>query len=96
MQTMARSKKVERLTNYMEVLTGDILSNILTEYKGVRLSEGQKKDIKACALNRLWPMYITTPTGKDFVRKIVVEDKIEKDVVRELRAAIDKVRSNPR
>ncbi len=84
------------MTNYMEVLADGILEGILPEYKGVRFTEGQKQDIKACALNRLWPMYVTTPTGKDFIKKVVAEDKIEKDVARELRAAIDKVRQHPR
>jgi hypothetical protein len=41
-------------------------------------------------------MYITTNSGKDFIQKIVIEDKIEKDVIRELRAAMDIVRSHPR
>jgi hypothetical protein len=96
MQTISKNQKSSRITNYMEVLTEDILEGILPEYKGVKFNEDAKKDIKAFALNRLWPMYVTTSDGKNFVKKIVVEDKIEKDVVRELRAAIDKVRSNPR
>jgi len=41
-------------------------------------------------------MYTTTSTGKDYLKKVVVEDKVEKDVIRELRVAIDIVRSNPR
>ena len=96
MQTVSKNQKPARIANYMEVIAGDILENILPEYKGVRFSPEAKKDIKAFALNRLWPMYITTSEGENFVKKIIVEDKIEKDVARELRAAIDKIRSNPR
>ena len=96
MQTVTKSQKPARVTNYMEIIANDILEGILPEYKDVRFSPDAKKDIKAFALNRLWPMYITTSQGENFVKKIIVEDKIEKDVARELRAAIDKIRSNPR
>ncbi len=84
------------LTNYMEILTDNILDEILAEEKINRLPKDAIQDVKALALNRLWPMYLTTESGKDFIRKIVVEDKIEQDVVRELRAALDIVRQNPR
>lgn len=92
-----RSKKPSRVTNYMEELTGDLLEDLLdTEYKGPRFSSSNIQDIKALALNRLWPMYATSEAGKSFLRRVVVEDKIEKDVVRELRVAINIVRANPR
>ena len=84
------------MTNYMEELADHALSDLLSEYKRARFSAGALQDIKALALNRLWPMYTTTSTGKDFLKKVVEEDQIEKDIVRELRAAIDIVRSNPR
>ncbi len=96
MPTLMKKEKRGRITNYMEELTGGILENLLDEYKKERFSTSAIQDIKALALNRLWPMYITTTSGKDFIKKIVTEDKIEKDVVRELRAAIDIVRTNPR
>ena len=95
MQTTANPKGVHRLSNYMEVLTDNVLGDLLSkERKG--LTEGAIQDIKALALNRLWPMYTTTLSGQDFLKKIIEEDKIEKDVARELKAAIDIVRSNPR
>ena len=96
MKTVKTAKKTGRLTNYMEELAGDILDDLLSEYRGSRFSTNAIRDIKALALNRLWPMYTTTSLGKDFIRKIVVEDRIEQDVVRELKAAINIVRSNPR
>ncbi len=80
----------------MEDLSQNVLEDLLSEHKGARFSEGAIQDIKALALNRLWPMYTTTTSGKDFLKKVVEEDKIEKDIVRELRAAIDIVKSNPR
>jgi hypothetical protein len=85
-----------RLTNYMEELTADILGEMLIKERSESFSDRAIQDIKALALNRLWPMYTTTMTGKDFLRKIVVEDKVERDIVRELRAAMDIVRTNPR
>jgi hypothetical protein len=92
----AKNKTSGCLTNYMEELADKVLESLLLEYKGVRFASGARQDIKALALNRLWPMYTTTDSGKNFARKAVVQDSIEKDVVRELRAAIDIVRSNPR
>ena len=84
------------LTNYMEILTDNILDEILADEKTNRLSKEAVQDVKALALNRLWPMYLTTETGKDFIRKVIIEDKIEQDVIHELRAALDIVRQNPR
>ena len=85
-----------RLTNYMEELTGDILEDLIEREKNGNFTNQAIQDIKALALNRLWPMYTTTPTGRDFLKKVVIEDQIEKDIVRELRAAINIVRANPR
>ena len=94
-QTISKNQKAGRLNNYMEELANDVLGDLLAKYKDA-FTAGMVRDIKALALNRLWPMYTTTTSGRNFLRKIVVEDKIEKDVIRELRAAIDIVRSNPR
>ena len=95
MKTRRKAKTANRLTNYMEVITETVLGDLLAqERKG--FSDVAIQDIKALALNRLWPMYTTSTSGQDFLRKIIEEDKIEKDVVRELKAAIDIVRSNPR
>ena len=82
----------------MEELAADMLEGLMSEpeYSHSRFTETTKEDIKALALNRLWPMYTTTNTGKDFLKRIVVEDKIEQDIVRELKAAIAIVRANPR
>ncbi len=93
--TAKKQKNKFLLTNYMEELTGDILDGILAKERA-SFSHDAIADIKALALNRLWPMYVTSASGKDFVRKIVVEDKVEQDVVRELRAAMDIVKSHPR
>ena len=84
------------MTNYMEELADNVLEGLLPEYKGARFTTHAIRDIKALALNRLWPMYTTTDSGINFLKKIIEEDKIEKDVIRELRAAIDIVKSNPR
>jgi hypothetical protein len=89
-------KPINRLTNYMEELTGSILEDLLDEYRPARFSDTAIRDIKALALNRLWPMYTTSDSGKDFIKKVVVEDQVEKDVIRELRAAIDIVKTHPR
>ena len=96
MPAVDKQHKSSRMANYMEELTECVLEGLLPEYKGARFSTDAIQDIKALALNRLWPMYTTSDSGKNFLRKIIQEDKIEKDVIRELRAAIDIVKSNPR
>ncbi len=83
------------ISNYMEELTTGILDSLLAKERA-RLNEQAIQDIKALALNRLWPMYVTSTAGKDFAKRIVLEDKIEQDVERELRAAMDIVRTHPR
>lgn len=97
---MVKAPKQEnsnRLVNFMEELAGNYLNGLITdEFKGKRFTSENRQDIMALALNRLWPMYTTTNAGRDFLKKIIIEDKIEKDIVRELRIAIDKVRANPR
>ena len=96
MPAVDRQQKSNRMINYIEGWANDVLEGLLTEYKGSRFSTDAIQAIKALALNRLWPMYTTSDSGKNFLRKIIQEDKIEKDVIRELRAAIDIVKSNPR
>ena len=95
MATVSKNQKVSRMTNFMEELAGNVLDGLLAKDSG-DFSARAIQDIKALALNRLWPMYATTDAGKDHLKKVVEEDHIEKDVVRELRAAMDIVRSNPR
>lgn len=95
MPTVSKNQKMNRLNNLMEELAGQVLDDLLTKKKE-NFSLNALQDIKALALNRLWPMYATTETGRSYLKKVVQEDKIEKDVVRELRAAMDIVRSNPR
>ncbi len=95
MLATAKKMKDHRLTNFMEELAGSVLDELLAKERA-RFSADAIEDIKALALNRLWPMYVTTSSGKEFVRKTVREDKVEQDVVRELRAAMDIVKSHPR
>ena len=86
---------MNRMNNFMEELAQEVLKELLAKSKD-DFSTSAKEDIKALALNRLWPMYTTTDAGRDYLKKVVEEDKIEKDVQRELRAAMDIVRSHPR
>ena len=95
MPTVSKNQKMNRLNNFMEELAGDVLDDLLAKKKE-NFSPGALQDIKALALNRLWPMYATTATGRTYLKKVVEEDNIEKDVARELRAAMDIVRSHPR
>ena len=95
MATSSKNQKMNRLNNYMEELAEGILEELISKNKS-NFSPNAVQDIKALALNRLWPMYTTTESGKDYLRKVVEADQIEKDVFREVRAAMDIVKSNPR
>ena len=95
MATISKNQKMNRLNNFMEELAQNVLDEILSK-KREEFSKQALEDIKALALNRLWPMYTTTDSGRDYLKRVVEEDKIEKDVQRELRAAIEVVRQNPR
>ena len=95
MSTSSKNQKMNRLTNFMEELAEGVLDDLITKNRE-NFSPTALQDIKALALNRLWPMYSTTESGRDYLRMVVEEDKIGKDVLREIRAAMDIVRSNPR
>ena len=95
MSTSSKNQKMNRLTNFMEELAEGVLDDLITKNRE-NFSPTALQDIKALALNRLWPMYSTTESGRDYLRKVVEEDKIGKDVLREVRAAMDIVRSHPR
>lgn len=94
MQTLG--KRTNRMTNYMEELAEGILGDLLHKEKKSGFSDEAIQDIKALALNRLWPMYTTTNSGRDYLKRVVEQDQVEKDIIRELRAAMDIVRANPR
>ncbi len=95
MATSSKNQKMNRMNNFMEELTQNVLDELLSK-KRDEFSREALEDIKALALNRLWPMYTTTDAGRDYLKKVVEEDRIEKDVQRELRAAMEVVRQNPR
>ena len=95
MSTSSKNQKMNRLNNFMEELADGVLDELVTKSKH-NFSPNALQDIKALALNRLWPMYSTTESGRDYLRKVVEADQVEKDVIREIRAAMDIVKSNPR
>ena len=96
MPVQTRQKSGGRMVNLMEELTEDVLSDLISEQKMENLSPAAIRDIKALALNRLWPMYTTCASGRNFLKKTVVEEHVEQDIERELKAAIALVRSKPR
>lgn len=92
----ANDTKEYHVFNYMEELVNITLKGLISQIpNGDRPSDREVVDIRALALNRLWPMYVTTEKGKKFVQRDVVTDKIDRDVTRELRAAIDIVSKHP-
>jgi tRNA U54 and U55 pseudouridine synthase Pus10 len=82
--------------NYMEELVNITLKGLISQLPDKQRPSGREVvDVRALALNRLWPMYVTTEKGKKFVQRDVVTDKIDRDVTRELRAALDIVSKHP-
>ena len=55
MSTSSKNQKMNRLTNYMEELADGVLDDIVTKHHE-NFSPNALQDIKALALNRLWPM----------------------------------------
>jgi len=95
-KTRKTTKKNYHVINYMEELVSITLKGLLSQLPGKeRPSDRESLDIRALALNRLWPMYVTTERGRKFVQKDVVTDKIDRDVTRELRAAMNIVARHP-
>lgn len=88
--------KEYHVVNYMEELVNITLKGLISQLPDKSRPSGkQEVDVRALALNRLWPMYVTTEKGKKFVQRDVVTDKIDRDVTRELRAALDIVSKHP-
>ena len=82
--------------NYMEELVNITLKGLISQLPDKQRPTGRETvDVRALALNRLWPMYVTTEKGKKFVQRDVVTDKIDRDVTRELRAALEIVSKHP-
>ena len=96
-KTAAKSEGKEyHVFNYMEELVNITLKGLISQLPDRQRPSGREAvDIRALALNRLWPMYVTTEKGKKFVQRDVVTDKIDRDVTRELRAALDIVSKHP-
>lgn len=97
MSVKSSAKKTEyHVFNFMEELVDITLKGLVSQIPSKeRPSDREEVDIRALALNRLWPMYVTTKKGRKFVQKDVVTDKIDRDVARELRAAMTIVASRP-
>ncbi len=92
-----QKEKQYHVINYMEELVDVTLRGLVSDLpKTHRPSSRRKADIKALALNRLWPLYVTSDKGRRFVQRDIVTDQIDRDVTRELRVAINKVDRNPR
>ncbi len=89
-------QKEYHVFNYMEELVNITLKGLISQLPDKTRPSGREEvDIRALALNRLWPMYVTTEKGKKFVQRDVVTDKIDRDVTRELRAALEIVSKHP-
>lgn len=91
------SKKLEhqRPVNLMEELADTLLDGLLSKSDD-SFSSNAIQDIKALALNRLWPLYTTSSNGRDYLKRVVVSDQVQNDVLRQLKIAMDIVRSHPR
>ncbi len=86
------------LVNYMEEATKRSLDELLecAEYVDYKITEKQKLDILACALNQLPARYLVSEKGYLYTRADELKQQFKTDIIVELTKAILKVKANPR
>ncbi len=86
------------LENFMEEAVRHTLEELLLDplYVSLKLSEKEKLDIMAYALNHLPPRYVVTEKGHLYTRVDELKQQFKTDIVVELSKAIKHVKANPR
>jgi len=87
-----------KLINYMEEAAQKTLNEILegAAYQGIHLTDKQRLDILAYALNRLPPRYVVTDKGLLYTRVDELKQQFTTDLIVELTKAIKFIQLNPR
>lgn len=95
MTVATKKSDQQRPVNLMEELAEDLLGGLLSK-TDESFSANAIRDIKALALNRLWPLYTTSSDGRNYLKRVVVGENVQNDVLRQLKIAMDIVRAHPR
>ncbi|MGH7738969.1 MAG: late competence development ComFB family protein [bacterium] len=87
-----------KLLNFMEEAAQRSLDELLAApaYESLKLSETQKLDVLAYALNRLPPRYVVTDKGHLYTRVDELKQQFKTDLIVELTKAIKFIGANPR
>lgn len=88
-------REIATLENFMEALTEKTLDRVLESSNGICRCRRCLTDVIALTLNRLWPRYVTSESGRRFVQEEIEKDKVHVDVTRELYAALSVVKMHP-
>lgn len=84
-----------KVYNYMEGAVDAVLEELLQNYNGICKCERCINDMKAIALNRLKPCYISTEKGKLFLKAEELNSQNKVDVYKALIDAIELVKEKP-
>jgi len=85
-----------KVHNYMENAVDKLIDKVLDQYQNICKCEICRNDIKAIALNKLKPHYVSTPKGDLYTKVDEMYIQFEADVIRVLVDAIEIVGKNPR
>ncbi len=83
------------LKNYMEILSEEVLKDLLKKHELKCSCERCMEDIKAIALNNLKPMYVVTEKGILYSRLEDMGIQFKADIISALMMAIGKVEKHP-
>lgn len=84
------------LKNYMEDVVDNVLNEVIIEYKDICVCKECIEDIKAMALNRLPPQYVSSERGLLYTKSKELKRQFKVDITREVVRAIEIVSKNPR
>lgn len=84
------------IDNYMEIFVKDIYDEVIKGYPSFCNCKVCKEDVICMALNKLPPMYNTTPMGQVYGKLTEIKIQFRVQVILELGKAIEKVSKNPR
>lgn len=83
------------LINYMEIVVCNLLPILLQKYTDICKCEKCLEDIKAIALNKLPPRYVSTEQGMIYTKVQLLKIQNEIDVIKCITEAIKIVSKNP-
>jgi len=84
------------LKNHMEDAVNWVLPLVLKEYSDLCTCERCREDIKAIALNRLKPIYVSSKQGESYAKLNNMSLQSKTDIMQKIVEAIEIVKNNPK